>query len=458
MVLIEFSSNGWFGVISDEVTFENISIIAQAAADYLNDTPSPGHVALGYDSRFLSREYAWTIQRVLTGNGIKVFMHKKPVPASFLSLSVRLYDADLGIMVTGEGRPARYSGLTFRLRGGYQASETWMNTLFNYLYRRYPRSSDDSRHLLQYIDVYRDYAGLIRNYIDFDMIREMNPFIGSDSFFGSVGTYFQELLKENGITGIHIRTKPNPGFLDSIPQPNDRNMQPLSKLVVQKHGQMGLFFNGDGSHYGVVSSSGEFLSCMQASAVILDEWLNLRGREFEIYTEFFTPVAVNRLAAYNHMKPSPLCKVWEENRGLDRGLIWDRHSVIFGPFLPERDGIFQGLLLLQALCRHDMDWQKLHQKVEKFTENRCWEQKSINMDISAWEKKRKSIFEQGLEMLGDITEIMENDSELKLLFSDGSWLGFDYNGKEGSLFIYCDATNSKIMEQYFPAVITWLLQ
>jgi len=456
--LIEFGKSGWFGVISDEVTFENISIIAQAVADYLNDRPSSGHVALGYDSRFLSREYAWTIQKVLTGNGIKVFMHKKPVPTSFLSLSVRLYEADLGIMVTGEGRPARYSGLTFRLGDGYQASESWLNTLFNYLYRRYPRSSDDNRHLLQYIDVYHDYVDLIGRYIDFDIIRDKNPLIGSDSFFGSVGTYFQELLRENDLTGIHIRTKPNPGFLDSIPQPNGRNMQPLSKLLIQRRGQMGLFFNGDGSQYGVVSSNGEFLSCMQASAIILDEWLSLRGSEYDIYTELFTPTAANKLISDKQMESWPIYKVWEEKRSLAQGLIWDRNSVMIGPFLAERDGIFQGLLLLQALCRQDLDWQQLRQKAEKLTDNRCWEQKSINMDRNVWDLKRKSIFEQALELLEDISETVEADSQLKILFKDGSWLGFEHNGREGSLFIYCDAADSKIMEQYLPSVMTWLLQ
>lgn len=59
--------------------------------------------------------------------------------------------------------------------------------------------------------------------------------------FGSVGTYMQELLQAMGLRGIHIRTKPNPGFLDSIPQPNERNMAPVSKLTAQKMAIWGCF-------------------------------------------------------------------------------------------------------------------------------------------------------------------------------------------------------------------------
>lgn len=457
--MIEFGRNGWYGVISDEITFENISIAAQAAADYLNDLPDPGPVVLGYDTRFLSREYAWAIQRVLTGNGLRVFLHKKPVPTSFLSLSVKLYDAALGIMVTGEGRPARYSGLTFRLRGGCPAPDTWMNTLFNYLYRRYPRSSEDNRHLLQYIDVYRDYAELVGKYIDFGLIRERKPLIGTDSFFGSVGTYAQDILRDNGINSVHIRTKPNPGFMDCIPQPNERNMQPVSKLVLQKQGSLGLFFNGDGSQMGAAASNGETLSGMWASAVILDEWLHSNQNSCDMYTEFFTPGIARTMLAGCHLDAEPLNRLNEEYRDPARAVIWDRQSLTFGAFLPDRDGLFQGLLLLQALCRHDLDWQALTAGVEALAGKRYMDQKSINMDINFWERKQKAIFDQTVELFQEeAAEITEYDKEWKLTFKDSSWLGFSYNVKEGSLFLYYDTPSRESMEHFFPAAVNWLLQ
>ncbi len=228
-VLITFGESGWFGIISDEVGFESISIVAQAVADYLNDTTHPGMVVLGYDTRFLSREYAWSIQRVLTANRIQVFMHKKPVPTAFLSMSIEMHHADLGIMVTGESRPARYSGLSFRLPPGKPVNQTWMDTLFQYLYRRYPRSSEDTKHLLNYIDVFPDYIKKIEKVIDINTLCNKNLFIASDSFFGSVGTYFQDMMKEWTINGIHIRTKPNPGFMDCVPSPNSRNMHPVTR-------------------------------------------------------------------------------------------------------------------------------------------------------------------------------------------------------------------------------------
>lgn len=153
--MIKFCETGWFGVISEDIGFENICIVAQAVADCLKDMENSQPVVLAYDTRFLSREYAWSIQRVLTANRIQVIMHKNPY-LPLLSMSVRFSQAALGIMVTGEGRPARYSGLTFRLPSGSPVSREWMDKLFQHLYRRYPRSSEDSRHLLQYMDFFQN--------------------------------------------------------------------------------------------------------------------------------------------------------------------------------------------------------------------------------------------------------------------------------------------------------------
>ena len=460
MALIEFSRNGWHGVISDEITFENITIVAQAVADYLNDTRDKGAaIVLGYDTRFLSREYAWVIQRVLTGNGLKVYLHKKPIPTSFISLSVRLYQADLGIMVTGEGRPARYSGLTFKLGQGEPASEMWMSNLFNYLYRRYPRSSDDNRALLHYIDVNRDYTNLANKYLDFSLMKEQRPLVVSDSFFGSVGTYFQDILNENGVSGVHIRTKANPGFLDSIPQPNDRNMQPLSRLITQKRGNIGLFFNGDGSQLGVVTSNGEILSSLWISAIALYEWISTMGNKYDVYTELFTPQIAIPILDHYQLKEAPLYKLYEGSSDFSRAIIWERQSLTFGGFLPEKDGMFQGLLLLRALYRNEMDWKKLMHNVQVLAGQGYMEQKSINMDGNTWNRKRSAIMDQKVEFIKEGTVInIEEDKDLKLWLSDGSWLGFSHNPKDCNLSIFYDTASREASEGYFPAVISWLLE
>ena len=61
---IKFGTDGWRGVISDNFTFANVKIVAQSIAQWVNHTNITGQlnevkrVAIGYDARFLSDEYA----------------------------------------------------------------------------------------------------------------------------------------------------------------------------------------------------------------------------------------------------------------------------------------------------------------------------------------------------------------------------------------------------------------
>ncbi len=458
-VLITFGENGWFGVISDEVGFENINIIAQAAADYLNDTTHPGLVVLGYDTRFLSREYAWSIQRVLTANRIQVFMHKKPIPTAFLSMSVKKYQADLGIMVTGESRPASYSGLSFHLPSGRPVNHCWMDILFQYLYRRYPRSSEDGKHLLEYMDFFPDYVEKMEKFIDIKSFCSKNPYLTSDSFFGSVGTYFQDMMRKWEINGTHIRTKPNPGFMDCVPSPNNRNMHPVSRLTSQKKGDIGFFFNGDGSALGAVSPEGRIISSIEASALLLDEWFQTRGCDFDVYTEIFTANCAHELLNDFGIKAYPLHKLQEDSKSWDRAIIWDRNGLTFGPFHPDKDGILQSLLLTQALLRNNLDWNKCTERMETLTRGSVVELRTIHLDSNAWDRKERTLLTKAESLeSGKLVQWLEEGESRKLCFQGGFWAGLSYNAAESSLSLFCETTGQQKAEEIIPEFLNWLME
>ena len=62
MSKIKFGTDGWRAVISDDFTFENVAIVAQAVADFVKAKKSPIYkkrkLVVGYDTRFLSDKYA----------------------------------------------------------------------------------------------------------------------------------------------------------------------------------------------------------------------------------------------------------------------------------------------------------------------------------------------------------------------------------------------------------------
>ncbi len=62
---IKFGTDGWRGVIAREFTFANVSLVAQATMDYLKrEGLADKGLVVGYDRRFLSREFAERVAEV----------------------------------------------------------------------------------------------------------------------------------------------------------------------------------------------------------------------------------------------------------------------------------------------------------------------------------------------------------------------------------------------------------
>ena len=115
---ISFGTDGWRGIISRDVTFDNVETIAQAYADYIiNQENGKKGVVIGYDTRFLSREYAHAAACVLAANEIPVFLTAKATATPVVSYSVKYLGLAGGLVVTASHNPALYNGI--KIKGWY---------------------------------------------------------------------------------------------------------------------------------------------------------------------------------------------------------------------------------------------------------------------------------------------------------------------------------------------------
>ena len=78
---IKFGTDGWRGVIAEDFTFDNVGRCAQGLADYLKAMGAAGSgLVVGYDTRFLSREFAERVAGVCAASGIRVFLSQVAAP------------------------------------------------------------------------------------------------------------------------------------------------------------------------------------------------------------------------------------------------------------------------------------------------------------------------------------------------------------------------------------------
>lgn len=110
---LSFGTGGLRGVIGAGTNRMNVYTVAQATrglSQYLlgkYDNPS---VAVSYDSRIHSRDFAELAAAVLAEAGIHVWIYRCLQPTPMLSFAVRYHAASAGIMITASHNPAIYNG------------------------------------------------------------------------------------------------------------------------------------------------------------------------------------------------------------------------------------------------------------------------------------------------------------------------------------------------------------
>ena len=108
-----FGTAGLRGVLGAGTGMMNVYTVrwtTKGLADYINETSGGGSVAIAYDSRNMSTEFAKETASVLAANGIDVYIYNQLMPTPMLSFAVRDLKCNAGVMITASHNPAKYNG------------------------------------------------------------------------------------------------------------------------------------------------------------------------------------------------------------------------------------------------------------------------------------------------------------------------------------------------------------
>ena len=112
---LAFGTGGLRGVIGAGTNRMNVHTVAKASqglSDYVvkRFPADQRKIAVSYDSRILSDEFAKVASGVFAANGIQAFVYPQLMPTPCLSYAVRALKCSAGIMVTASHNPAKYNG------------------------------------------------------------------------------------------------------------------------------------------------------------------------------------------------------------------------------------------------------------------------------------------------------------------------------------------------------------
>ena len=136
---IKFGTDGWRGVIARDFTFENINYVSLACADqFLEDlknckgevtSPLQNLVFIGYDRRFLGKDFSERVANIFTQKGLNVNLYDKDVPTPMVSFDVKKNNCVGGIVITASHNPPQFSGFKIKQPSGCSAQKDYTDKI-----------------------------------------------------------------------------------------------------------------------------------------------------------------------------------------------------------------------------------------------------------------------------------------------------------------------------------------
>jgi phosphomannomutase len=174
-------------------------------------------VAIGYDTRFLSAEFAQSVAEVMAGAGIPVFLSDRDSPTPSIAWATRSRGLATGIMITASHNPPKWNGFKFFNPEGGPADKDASNAVEHFIGRAF-----NSKKPVASIEKFDPRPALfeqLHKVIDFNRLKKNKGTVVCDAVHGSGRGYVDELLRECGWKVSTIRNNPDPMFDGILPDP-----------------------------------------------------------------------------------------------------------------------------------------------------------------------------------------------------------------------------------------------
>ena len=458
--MIKFGTDGWRGLIARDYTFKNLSIVALATARYVNKHKGNKNpvVVIGYDTRFLSRQFADEVAMIFAWQGIIVHLTKDISTTPQISFHTKSKSANLGIVITASHNSAVYSGYKIKANFGGPATPEQIEEIESYVSRiekRVPPFKQKSLDFyvdakqIRVFDAKESYVRGLKKKINFEAIREANHKVLYDPMHGA-GIGFMKHLITN-YDEIHGEHNPSFGDIDH-PEPIADCLYDLIDKMKQGGYDIAFATDGDADRIGVVDHLGNFVDSHKIFMIFLKYLFENKGRKGKViktvsltsmvdaYCEVNeielvqTPVGFKHIAKY--MSQEKVLIGGEESGGIGMSI-----------HIPERDGHFNAMFLLEIMAIREMTLKQLCDELdEEFGLHRYHRR-----DIIVSEKEKKEIIavcKKRPNYIGRFkVESMDTTDGYKFFLEGGGWLLIRASGTEPLFRFYAEFDSlSKVNE------------
>lgn len=460
--MIKFGTSGWRAIIAEEFTFANVRRVVQAIAVHLKTTRASSvvdrgssansTVIVGYDSRFLSPEFAQTAAEVLTAQGLSVLFSKDFIPTPVVSFHV-LHQKALGsVNFTASHNPPNYNGLKLNMSNGAPASlevTQDIERLANNAESVAAAEGSGHSSSVQMFDPRPAYLSRLRKLIDVSALKKAKLKVGADVLYGTGRGYLDSLLKEAGCRTTVLHNWRDVTFGGQSPEPAESELKELIQRMRQEKLVAGFATDGDADRFGIVDYDGTLLSPNEILPIVLQHLVKRRGQKGFVVRSVMTSQFLDAVARHYDLavKETPVGFKYIAESMKDQGFLMggeESGGLTIAGHVPEKDGILACLLMAEIRAVEKKSYRDilraLRQQVGPYLSKR------INLHLSepvmqAVRRRMSTLTPNSLDGW-EIKKIVRLDG-FKFIFRDDSWLGVRLSGTEPVVRLYLESDTLK---------------
>jgi len=469
MAVLKFGTSGWRGIIAADFTFANARLVCQGIAEYLKQAGNTSQgVIIGYDTRFLSEDFAALAAEIMAGNGIPSFLGVRTIPTPVVTFAILAGRHAGGITVTASHNPGEYNGIKFSPAWGGPAPSAVTKVIENHIrhlqddqVQWLPLTEARQQGLVHDLDPREAYLQDLATKIDVSVIRRAGLKIVVDPLYGTAVGYLDRFLIEAGVEVNLLHDWRDPYFGGQKPEPTADALAELSQEVQASQAHLGLAVDPDADRFGVVDHQGQYHPANLILALLLDYLVKTRGWRQGVARSVATSHLIDRVAAYHGLP------VYETKVGFKHlaAYLLDGRAAMIGEeadgftmrgHLPEKDGMLAGLLITEMIARTGKNLPQLRDELFALVGPLYTRRLDLRLSVDAQARLLERLAQTPASLAGRSVVQHVTLEGHKFILDDGSWVCLRPSGTEPVVRVYLEAGTPADLERLHQATATLL--
>jgi len=468
---IAFGTDGWRARVAEEYTFENVRRCAEGVAEWVvAEGATARGVVVAWDRRFVSEYFARAAAEVVLAYDIPVAISSVAVPTQMCSMEVVERGSAAGIVITASHNPWTDNGFKIKAPTGSAAGPDTIATVERTIRERAasqpprrPFADAESAGLVEWFDPFERYRAYLGRSLDLERLRAADVHVLVEPMYGSGAGWIPRLLEGGRIRVTEIHSERNPWFGGINPEPIRPNIDDALGVLARGRYDLGLLLDGDADRGGAADERGTFIHQLEVMGLLMYYLLEHRGLRAPVVYTVNETAMVERLGKRYDVPvyETPVGFKYVGPKMIETGAMMggeESGGYGFGMHLPERDGVYADLLLLDLFLRereqgrwpvsravahlHELAGESFYSRIDVHVPPARYPAARAGLlrDLAAGPPA--SLAGQPVAR----TVALDTGDGFKFWISDGSWLLIRASGTEPLVRIYAEAAGPDVRD------------